>query len=463
MNYLDLEKWRTRNLSYYEDIEKLYNFFVEPESDVLEISSGLGYLLDSLKPKYGLGIYPNQETTEFAQTKFSNLEFQVGEYDSFQVNKKFDYILLPNTISYLEDIQKTFQNIRQFCKPSTRIIITFHNPMWELILKIGTVLNQRMSTKDLNWLSNEDVSNLLSLENYEVVFKGKRMLFPRKIPILFGLFNKILAPLPLINNLCLTEYIVARINPHFFEVNVNPNNYSCSVIIPARNEEKNIENCVKRMPQLGKHTEIIFVEGKSKDNTWEEIKKVQQQYQDKWDIKIVQQKLEGKRDAVREGFNLASGDVLLILDSDLTVRPEDLIYFFNAIALNTCEFANGCRLIYPVSYQAMPWLNRFANQFFAMLISYLINVKIKDSLCGTKAISQSNYLKIVNNHNYFDDFDPFGDFYLLFGSAKQGLKIQDIPVRYLPRTYGESNISHFKEGFVLVKMCLYAAKKLKFI
>ena len=316
-----------------------------------------------------------------------------------------------------------------------------------------------MPIENLNWLSYEDVKNLLSLEDFEIIYHEKRMLFPRRFPLLFTIFNKFLAPLPLINHLCLTEYIVAQPRA---KNTANQNNMTCSVIIPARNEAGNIESCVTRMPRLGKHTEIIFIEGHSKDNTWEEIQRVEQQYGAEWDIKIGQQTGKGKGDAVRQGFAMATGDVLMILDSDLTVRPEDLIYFFQAIASGQCEFANGCRLIYPVSSAAMPWLNRMANRFFAWLLSYLINTKIKDSLCGTKVISRENYLKIAANRSYFGEFDPFGDFDLLFGAAKLGLKIQDIPVRYDPRSYGSSNIQHFKEGVVLLRMCLYAAQKMKF-
>ncbi|HCF27105.1 MAG TPA: glycosyl transferase, partial [Cyanobacteria bacterium UBA11049] len=200
----------------------------------------------------------------------------------------------------------------------------------------------------------------------------------------------------------------------------------------------------------------------SSDNTWDEIQRVKAKYEHKHDIKIYQQTGKGKGDAVRQGFSSATGDVLMILDSDLTVKPEDLTYFFEAVASGHCEMANGCRLVYPVNSEAMPWLNRMANRFFAWLLSYLLNTKIKDSLCGTKVISKTNYLKLEANRSYFGDFDPFGDFDLLFGAAKLGLKIKDIPVRYVPRTYGQSNIRHFREGLVLLKMCLYAARKIKF-
>jgi glycosyltransferase involved in cell wall biosynthesis len=214
---------------------------------------------------------------------------------------------------------------------------------------------------------------------------------------------------------------------------------------------------------MGKHTEVIFIEGHSSDNTWDEIQRIKTKYSALWDIKVFQQPGKGKGDAVRLGFEQASGDILMILDSDLTVRPEELPYFFEAVASGKCEMANGCRLIYPVSRKAMPRLNRMANRFFAWLLSYLLNTKIKDSLCGTKVISRDHYQKIVKNRAYFGNFDPFGDFELLFGAAKLGLKIQDIPVRYVPRSYGTSNIQHIKEGLILLKMCLYAARKMKFI
>ena len=460
MNFL--EKWRKKNISYYQDIERLCQFFVQPNSEVLEIGSGTGYLLDAVKPKYGLGIDLNSQMVELARQRFSHLEFWLEEAELFQSNYFFDYILLANTVSYLNNIQKTLLNLYKVSTPSTRIILTFHNPAWEIILKLATLFKQRMPIENLNWMSYEDIENLLVLEGFEVICRGKRMLFPRRVPLLFKLFNQFLAPLPIINSACLTEYVVARIQPDRAKAQENIQNYTCSVIIPARNEAGNIESCITRMPKLGKHTEIIFVEGHSQDDTWEEIQRVQAKYGNEWDIKISQQKGKGKGDAVRQGFAMARGDVLIILDSDLTLQPEDLSYFFQAVASGSCEFANGCRLIYPVNSQAMPWLNRMANRFFAWVLSYLLNTKIKDSLCGTKAISKENYLRIAANRSYFGEFDPFGDFDLLFGAAKLGLQIKDIPVRYVPRTYGSSNIQHFKEGLVLIKMCLYAARKIKF-
>lgn len=458
-----LEKWRNRNLYYYQDIERLCQFIVQPQSKVLEVGSGLGHLLNAVDPKIGLGIDISGVALESARDQFSSLEFWEENAEDFQPTDTYDYVLLANTISYIQDIQKALYSIYKSCEPQTRVVLTFHNPAWEPVLKLATLIGQRMPISNLNWLSFEDIENLLNLAGFDVVVHGKRLLIPKFIPFLSGFVNRVLAPLPWINRICLSEYIVARIHPKEIDSRENLRTMTCSVIIPARNEAGNIESCITRMPKLGRHTEVIFVEGHSTDNTWDEIQRVQQQYGEEWDIKICRQSGKGKGDAVRQGFDMATGDVFMILDSDLTVRPEDLIYFFDAIASGYCELANGCRLIYPLSSEAMPWLNRLANRFFAWLLSYLLNTKIKDSLCGTKVISKENYLKLSANRSYFGDFDPFGDFDLLFGAAKLGLKIRDIPVRYVPRTYGSSNIQHLKEGIVLLKMCLYAARKIKFL
>jgi SAM-dependent methyltransferase len=458
-----LEKWRKRNLYYYQDLQKFYRFLVEPRSQVFEVGSGLGYLLNAVEPESALGIDLNAIAVEVSQSKFPSLNFQVEDGEEFIASEIFDYILMANTLSYLQNIQQAFHNIRKACKPSTRLIITFHNPAWEPILKFASAIGQRMPLPPLNWLNREDIENLLHLEGFETVSHRKRLLFPKRFPLISWFFNRVLAPLPIFNQLCLTEYIIARVQISQTEAEANIQEKTCSVIIPARNEAGNIERCIKEMPQLGKHTEIIFIEGHSKDNTWEEIQRVKEKYGQEWDIKICQQTGKGKGDAVRLGFSMATGDVLIILDSDLTVRPIDLVYFFKAVASGQGEMANGCRLVYPIPKTEMPWLNRMANRFFAWLLSYLLNTKIKDSLCGTKAISRENYQRLAANRAYFGDFDPFGDFDLLFGAAKLGLKITDIPVRYVPRTYGSSNIQHFKEGIVLLKMCLYAAKKMKFI
>lgn len=237
--------------------------------------------------------------------------------------------------------------------------------------------------------------------------------------------------------------------------------HSVSIIIPARNERGNIEQAILRTPEFGSHQEFIFIEGGSKDGTWEEIERVAKNYQNK-DIKYFQQTGHGKGDAVRLGFSKASGDVLIILDTDLTVSPEDLPKFYQAIQQGRGEFINGCRLIYPMEKEAMRFLNLVANKFFGLLFSWLIGQNYKDTLCGTKVLFRHHYQQIADNRSYFGDFDPFGDFDLIFGAAKQNLKTIEVPVRYKERTYGSTQIRRFYHGLLLFRMCWFAAKKIKF-
>jgi glycosyltransferase involved in cell wall biosynthesis len=302
------------------------------------------------------------------------------------------------------------------------------------------------------------------------------LLLPKYIPIVSNLVNRYLSHIPIVDRLNLTNYIVARQQLYFpgektffsaeekrHQLPTIDRNYTVSVIIPARNEAGNIAAAIERLPQLGKHTEVIFVEGHSQDDTWNKLQNIIQEYRGNFTIHAFQQSGKGKGDAVRLGFEKATGDILIILDADLTVQPEELVNFVSAIVSGRGEFINGSRLVYPYSPAAMPWLNTVANKFFALVFSFSLGQNIKDTLCGTKVLWREDYLRIVANRSYFGDFDPFGDFDLLFGAAKLNLHIVEVPVRYQPRTYGKSNIAHVREGLVLLKMCMYAARKIKFV
>ena len=349
----------------------------------------------------------------------------------------------------------------------TRLVLTFHNYLWEPPLLFAEKIGQRRPQPSQNWLSMADIVNLLTVTGYIPLKKGRRFLLPKQIPGLSYLVNRYLAPLPILKHLCLTNFVVARPQPVSQpavsagpKLNQAP---SCSVVIPARNEAGNIAAAIARLPQLGRHTEVIFVEGHSQDNTWEAIQQVTQNYAGPFTLKALQQAGKGKADAVRLGFDHATGDILMILDADLTVPPEDLPHFYDVIAVGRGEFINGSRLVYPRSKTAMPWLNTLANKIFAQLFSFLLDHPLKDTLCGTKVLWREDYERIAAGRSYFGDFDPFGDFDLLFGAAKLNLHLVEVPIRYQPRFYGQSNIAHVKEGLVLLRMCLHASRKLKFI
>lgn len=452
---------------YWNDITYLCNYFAHDEMSVLEVGCGTGELIGNIKGKQKTGIDFSPAMIELARKNFPNVEFQCMDAENITLTGQFDLILLSNVIGHLDDVQKVLTGLHKFCHPRTKIIITYYNYLWEPVLKFAEWLKLKTPTDRQNWLSLKDINNLLYLSGFDVYRNIRRMIIPFRFPIIATLFNGFLAKFFFFKHLCINQYAFAKPLPdevtQIDEQNDYSKKYSVSVVIPARNESGNIENAVKLIPQLGSHTEIIFVEGNSTDNTWQTIIEVQKKYASTYTIKAVQQSGKGKGDAVRKGFDLAKSDILMILDADLTVPPEDLVKFYNAIASGKGDFINGSRLVYPMEKQAMRFLNLLGNKFFSALFSWLLDRPFKDTLCGTKVIFRDDYKRLIANRSFFGEFDPFGDFDLIFGAHKLNLKIVEVPVRYRERTYGTTNISRFKHGLLLLKMCIFAARKIKFI
>lgn len=452
------DKWRKKNRFYHEEIERFLRYLIPKNSSVIEIGCATGDTLASLSPSRGVGIDISQSMIEKAREKYPNLEFLVDDFEALKINEKFDYVLIDGTIGHVDDIQIAFKELHKVCKANTRIIIVYYNYLWEPLLKFTEAVGLRMRHMLEHWLPLDDIANLLYLNNFEVIKKGYRCLLPAYIPLLSTFCNRFLANMPFFWKLSLVEIIVAR--P--LSIRKPPEDVTCSVIIPCRNEKGNIEQAVLRTPDMGRHTELIFVEGHSEDGTLEECERVKAKYPDR-DITVLVQDGKGKGDAVRKGFANAKGDVLMILDADLTVPPEDLPKFFEAIVSGKGEFINGSRLVYQMEKQAMRFLNLLGNKFFSRAFTYLLEQRIRDTLCGTKVLWKDDYERIIAGRDYFGDFDPFGDFDLLFGAAKLNLRIVEIPIRYRERRYGRTQISRFKHGWLLLKMTLFAIKKIKFI
>lgn len=453
-------EWKQKNSYYYEAQEKHMRFLVPKGKRVLELGCGTGELLASLEPSEGIGIDLSPKMVELAAERFPNLTFKEGDAEApetWGVEGTFDCIILSDIAGHLEDIQNCFERLRPYCTSETRIIITYYNFLWEPVLKLAEKVGMKMPQRMGNWLSPGDISNLLYISDFEAVKTDRKLLFPRKFPLVSS-FMEVLGSLPGLNRLCLSNYVVARMR----EREDVSEDMSVTVLIPCRNERGNIEPAILRTPMLGKHTEIIFVDGHSEDGTPEEIQRVMKKYPDH-DIKFFVQDGKGKGDAVRKGFAEASCDVLMILDADLTMPPEDLPKFYNAIASGKGEFINGTRLVYPMEDEAMRFLNLCGNKFFSLAFSWLLNQRLKDTLCGTKVLSRENYKRLAAGRDYFGDFDPFGDFDLLFGASKLNFKIVEVPIRYRAREYGETQISRFRHGWLLIKMCAFAMRKLKFV
>ena len=449
------EQWNKRNRFYHRALEKYFSFVIPPNKRVLELGCGSGNLLNAVKPEYGVGVDFAPEVIEIASMKYPDLHFKVDDVENLAINETFDYIILSDLLGNLWDAQAAISNISKLCHRQTRIIISQYNFVWEPFIKFLEFAGLKQRQPNQNWFSVMDVENLLQLENFQTINIVRKILIPAYIPVINLLFNTIIANLPLFNKLNLVSIITARpLLPENQEVSV-------TIVIPARNEQGNIENAIKRMPVFGLRQEIIFIEGHSNDDTYKEMFRVQAAYPEK-NIHVMKQTGKGKGNAVREGFEAATGDVLMILDADLTMPPEELPKFYEALRLGKGEFINGCRLVYPMEKHAMRFLNLIANKFFGWFFTFLLGQRLKDTLCGTKALYRADYVAIKNNRSYFGDFDPFGDFDLLFGAAKLNLKITEMIIRYKERQYGTTQISRFKHGLLLIQMSLFAARKLKF-
>ncbi|MGD0577805.1 MAG: glycosyltransferase [Bryobacteraceae bacterium] len=454
-----VETWRRRNAGYHRTIASLARFYIPAGARVLEIGSGTGDLLAATEPRRGIGIDISTEMVRLASSKHPNLEFHRMAAEHVDLGgERFDYIILSDLVGFLYDIHLVFERLRSVSHAQTRIIIHWYSLVWQPVLSLAEKLGLKYPQPILNWTTKDDLANLLYLADFEVVRSRPHVLLPKHVPLVSGFANRFLAPLPIIRWAALTNWVVAR-PVRLGDERPVP---SVSVICPCRNEAGNIQQIADRLPAMGAHTELIFVEGHSTDNTLQECRRVAAEKNDK-DICVLAQEGRGKGDAVRLGFAKASGDILVILDADLSVAPEDLVDFYEAVATQKGDFINGCRLVYAMDPQAMRFLNLLGNKFFAWLLSKLIGQPIKDSLCGTKVLWRGAYSEIAAGRPYFGEFDPFGDFDLLFGAAKLNLKITEVPIRYRQRTYGSTNINRFADGILLLRMCAKAAAKLFFV
>jgi SAM-dependent methyltransferase len=448
------DKWKKRNRFYQKIIEKQFAFIIPEGATVLELGCSTGDLLNAVKPGKGIGVDFSAKILEIARHKYPHLEFYQADAITFTPEISIDYIIVSDLITSLWDIQAFFNNIRSYVSPRTKIIISSYNYIWEPILNLGETLGLKAKQPLQNWLSIKDIENVLHLESFEIIKVERKLLFPKYIPVFNLIVNKFLANLPGLNGLDLIQFITVR--PVFSE----PIDYSVTIVVPARNEMGNIENAIRKTPKFGTHQEFIFIEGNSSDGTYEEMLRVQKVYPNR-DIKVMKQSGKGKGNAVRDAFDVASCDILMILDADLTTPPEDMPKFYEALRNNKGEFINGCRLVYPMEKEAMRFLNFLANKFFGWFFSYLLGQRMKDTLCGTKVLFRKDYEKIIANRHYFGNFDPFGDFDLLFGAAKLNLKIAEVIVHYRDREYGSTQISRFSHGWLLIKMSIFAARKIK--
>ena len=460
------EEWVARSRYYYDALQRLLRFIVPPQARVLDIGCGNGDLLAGLEPALGVGVDISAGMLDLARQKHPDLELShqpaeqlsLPSYEVRNGEGGFDYVTMVNLVGELADVLEGFKRLRPLVRPDTRLVIIFYNPVWEPLVAPATRLGLKLNNPTQNWLSLEDLRGFLELAGFEVIKQGARMPCPKYIPGIAELMNHVIGRLPVLQRLGFVHFLVARPT---MPLPKPPAHYSCTVVVPCKNEEGNVPLIPMRLPQIGRRTEIIFIDDQSTDATAARVRDVLAAHP-QHSIRLVTGPGRGKGAAVRAGLAEATGDVLMILDADMTVMPEDLPAFFDAITENKGEFVNGSRMVYPLSGDAMRTANIIGNKIFAALFSFLLEQRIKDTLCGTKVVMRHNYAKILAARAYFGDVDRWGDYDWIFGAAKNNLKIVELPIHYVERTAGVTKMTkRFRNGLIMLRMCWVAFRKLK--
>jgi SAM-dependent methyltransferase len=435
------------------DISGVMRRLIPEDTRVLEVGVGGGHVLATLPNDVRDGIDVLPEALDAARRRDSAMRLELGDVLTFKSPNRYGAIVCDRLLHSIVDVQAMLDNLVAHLEEDGRIYLTCFNFLWGLPLAVATRVGLIERSPPDNWFSESTLHNLFALAGLEPVYFEDRILVPFDVPVL----NKFAAQFPPFRFGSLYRTYVLRRTRVRREANP-----TVSVIVPARNEAKNIIGAVARTPVMGVKTEMVFVEGGSTDGTWNEIQQVIESYRGPLQLRAFRQSGKGKGDAVRLGFEKATGSMLMILDADLTVPPEELPKFYNAMASGLTDYVHGTRMVYPMEDEAMRFLNKAGNAFFARTFSFLLGQALKDTLCGTKVIWKSDYERLAKRRAYFGELDPFGDFDLIFGARKLNLKIMEIPIRYKSRVYGETNISRFRDGALLLRMTALAARKIKF-
>ena len=475
--------WKRRAAHYHATLSNICRRYVPPQGRVMELGCNTGDLLASLEPSLGVGLDISRRSLAVARSRYPRLHFVEGDAQAVPFDAPWDTIILADTLGYVDDVWQTLRSAHEAAMPDTQVIIINHNFVWRPALAFAEKVGLKMPVGLENWLGTPDIENLLRLTHFEAVERGQAMVSPIRLPLVGAWLDEV-ADRSLLRHLALVLYWVLRPLPR-----PQPKPLSCSVIVPCRNEAGNIEACVERVPAMGTHTELIFVDGASTDGTRERIREQMDQHRGHKEIVLIDQLPRndiaqiddtqdpllsaseqippdlmlslGKGDAVRKGFAAAQGDVLMILDADLTVPPEELPKFYLGVAEGIAEFINGSRLVYPLEDEAMHFANLVGNKAFSVIFTWLLGQRIKDTLCGTKVLPKDAYERLAAGRAYFGDFDPFGDFDLLFGAARLGLSLIEVPIRYRRRSYGASKVRVLSHGLLLARMSLIGFRRLK--
>jgi SAM-dependent methyltransferase len=445
------DDWIRSNRYYYDRLRRLLRFIVEPHRRVLDVRCETGHFLAAVEPVRGVGVEIGQEMVKQARGRYPSLEFIQSDPEELNLDEEFDYVLF-NHIFDTVDILRVLVQIKRHCTRDTRLIVISYNQLWQPILELASKVGLRSRFVEPSWVSEYDIRGFLNLAGFRTIRTHRLILIPKKIPLLSHLLNEYVAKLPGVRRLCMMQLIVARPQPQ----PERDQDVSVSVVVPCRNEHGNIEPAVERIPEMGIKTEIIFCDDKSIDGTAEEVRRMQALYPNR-DIRLVEGPGICKAENVWTGFRAARGDVLMILDADLAVMPEELQDFLRTLVSHQGEFINGSRLVYPMQDNAMKFANMVGNKFFGLAFSFLFDQRIKDTLCGTKVLWRRDWLRMERFLGRWGIKDLWGDYELLFGASRLHLEIVEVPVHYQERIHGVTKMTKvFLNGVRMLRICVHA-------
>jgi 4-amino-4-deoxy-L-arabinose transferase-like glycosyltransferase/SAM-dependent methyltransferase len=430
---------KARNRYYHEFLARWCRAMLPPGRKVLDVGCGRGELLAAVEPSHGVGVDLSSAMVARARDDNPSLQFSAQAMEAFEGDGSFDAALCINTLEYMWDVGTVLARVRAALRDNGRLLITTANPVWSPVFKLASRLGLRTPDGPRLFITNLDLVNLLELHGFEVVYERMHLAIPKRIPGISEPVNFLVSRIPGLRLISSMQMVVARKLPSA------PRGYSVSMIIPCHNERDNVDRCVRAIPKLGTSTEAIFVDDGSTDGTAE---RVRPELNPGVDVRVISYPTNrGKGHAVKTGFDAARGDIVMIVDADLTTDPAEFQPLYDAFATGRAEFVNGTRFVYPMAGRAMKWANYMGNRVFTILVSLIMERRVSDTLCGTKAMFRWDYRHMTMGR------DPWGDYDLLFGAAQLRLALREIPVHYQERTGGESKMRPFAHMMNLLRMC----------
>lgn len=429
---------------YHRAVRDFFELVVPPGQDVLLVGYDGDWDLAALNPRRGVFLCTDEGVA--GPTRFA----RYSGYDLRPIAGTFDYIILKNALGSCPDIGTFLCELSRLCRPETRVIVYSYNYLWKPGLRLAEQLRLKRRGGLQNWLSIRDLNNALTTAGFQRTAVARWQICPFRLLGLGPLVNAVGRFLFFLDWLKLNQFQVFRPLPP-----APLPDESVTICLTCRDERDNIEPIVRAIPELTPAQEILFVEGHSTDGTRAEIERVIQAYPEK-NIRVIGQPGKGQGDAIRAGFSQARGNIIILLESDMTSPPENVRYVYEALRRRYAEFLEGSRFIYPLSLQAMPLANQLGNGSFAYFFSWLFGGHLTDVLSGIKAVRKTDFEKIRARWNEWGIDDPFGDFELLFGAVRLGLLCAEQAIHYRPRPYGQTKTRVWYHGYILAKMALNA-------